>query len=211
VDPDAPVVSAARTVFRAGTAGTTLPVTTAWTATDPTSGICAQQFSGAAGTSHDFPTTARAAADAVPAGLSTWGLTATDCAGNAAGVQGSVDATVLQESALRYTSTWSVGSSAAAHGGTIRSTSKAGATAGTSLSARAVALVATRAKDQGSVQVHVDGKLVATVNLYAAQGLARQVVWTYAWPTAGTHTVKITNVGVKARPRANVDALLALR
>jgi hypothetical protein len=211
VDPDAPVVAAGGMVFRAGTAGATLPVTTPWTASDVTSGLCAQEFTGAAGTSHAFPAASRAAADVIPAGVSTFGVTATDCAGNAATAAGSVASAVRQEDTLKYSSGWATGSSAGAHGGTIRSTSKARATATTTLSARAVALVATKAKDQGLVQVAVDGQVVATVNLYAAAGTARQVVWTYSWPAAGAHKVTFTNVSSASRPRVNVDSVLSLR
>jgi hypothetical protein len=210
VDPTAPVVSTVGTVFRTGTAGTTLPVTTSWAAADPGSGICAQQYTGAAGTPFAFPATARAAADVVPGGAYRWGVTATDCAGNASSLTGTGTAAAYQENALRYTSRWSVAKSGAAYGGAFQSTAVAGASASGSVKARSVALVASQAANQGAVRVYVDNKLVATVDLYSARGATSQVVWTYAWPTVGNHTVKVVNVGTKSRPRANVDALLGL-
>jgi hypothetical protein len=210
VDPDAPVVSTLDAVFRTGTAGTTLPVTAPWAASDPISGICAQQYTGEAGSPHEFPASARAAADAVPAGAFRWTVAATDCAGNASNVTGTATAVVYQENRLKYSAGWSAAKSGAAHGGTFRSTASAGASASAAVKARSVALVASRSVTQGAVRVYLDGKLVTTVDLYAAKAAPRQVVWTYAWPTVGNHTVKIVNVGTKGRPRANVDALLGL-
>jgi hypothetical protein len=152
----------------------------------------------------------RSVADAARPGPNEWSVTATDCAGNDTTSTGSAIAAVTQDGALRYAGSWATARSSAAYGGTYRSAKAAGGRATTSVTARSVALVATRAANQGSVRVHVDGKLVATVSLYAKTATARQVVWTYAWPTAGRHTVTITNVATKGRPTVNVDAILTL-
>jgi hypothetical protein len=209
IDPKAPAVSAVTSVFRAGTASSTLPVTISWNASDDASGVCRQVHAGAAG-SPTLSGSARSVADTARPGSNEWSLTATDCAGNDTTATGSATAGAVQDAAMRYAGAWSTGRSAAAYGGTLRSTKVAGRKATASVTARSVALVATRAPSQGSVRVHVDGKLVATVSLYAKRGAARQVVWTYAWPKAGRHTVTFTNAGVKTRPAVNVDALLTL-
>jgi hypothetical protein len=208
VDGDAPVVTAPRAVFRKGTAGPEFPVTSTWTATDAGSGVCGQEF--VRGTSRAVTPGARAIGDSVTAGTTPLTVAVTDCAGNGTTAHGSATAAAVQDSAFRFTGAWGARSAASAHGGTLRITTKAGATASRSVAARSVALVASRGTAQGAVKVYADGRLVATVDLRASKNLARQVVWTYTWPTAGTHTVKVVNVGTKGRPTVTVDALLTL-
>jgi hypothetical protein len=60
------------------------------------------------------------------------------------------------------------------------------------------------------VKILVDGKAAGTVSLYGKTAAARQLVWTYVFPTSATHTVSITNIGAKGRPGVNVDAFLTL-
>jgi DNA-binding transcriptional regulator YdaS (Cro superfamily) len=209
IDPTAPAVSAVTSVFRAGTASSALPVTVSWRASDDASGVCRQIHAGVT-SSPPLASSARSVPDAARVGPNQWSLTATDCAGNDTTASGSATAAVVQDGALRYTGTWSGLRSSAALGGTFRSTKVTGAKATAAVTARSLALVASRGAAQGSVRVYVDGRLVATVSLYSKTAAARQVVWTYAFGSAGRHTVTLVNAGVKGRPTVNVDALLTL-
>jgi hypothetical protein len=209
IDPDAPAVSAPRIAFRAGTVGADLPVTARWTATDSLSGVCGQEFTGTGGR-RTLNGSTRSATDTSRPGAANWDVTATDCAGNVTTVGGAATTALVQDDRLRYSSGWTTGRSSAASGGTLRSTRTSGASTTQTVTARALALVATRSTTQGSVRVYVDGKLAATVNLYASKAATRQVVWTTDWAAAGKHTVKIVNLGTKGRPSVNVDALLTL-
>ncbi|HEY0485005.1 MAG TPA: hypothetical protein VGD72_01990 [Mycobacteriales bacterium] len=209
VDGTAPVATGPRAVFRGGSASSTFPVTTSWTATDAGSGVCGQALTS--GTTRSVAAGTTSVADALPAGTTPLTVTVTDCAGNEVTATGSAVADLVQDGAFRYSGTWGVARSSAVQGGTVRSTSKAGSAASATVTSRAVALVASRSAAQGVVRVYVDGKVAATVDLRASQAATRQVVWTYAWSSTGAHTVKVVNVGTTGRPYANVDALLTLR
>jgi hypothetical protein len=209
IDPVAPVVSAPRGVLARGRANAVVPVTVSWQASDAASGLCRQQRSGLTGSPVVHPA-ARAATDSARPGVTTWRLTATDCAGNSASRSGSATMAYVQENTLRYTGRWTVRKSSDVLGRTYRTTGSAKATATATVRARSVALVASKVANQGAVQIRVDGRLVATVDLRSSRLATRQVVWTYAWASTGRHTVTITNLGTRGRPSANVDALVTL-
>jgi hypothetical protein len=209
VDPVAPVVSGPRATLQPGRASSVVPVTLSWQASDADSGLCHQQRAGLTGTPV-VPVASRAVTDSAQPGTTTWRLTATDCAGNSATGTGSATMAYVQDTALRYAGKWTVRTSSDVLGRSYRSTGAAKATATGTVDARSVALVATKAANQGAVQIRVDGRVVATVDLRSSRLATRQIVWTYAWTAAGKHTVTITNLGTKGRPSATVDALVAL-
>jgi hypothetical protein len=209
IDPKAPAVSGLRSLLRGGTAGSTLPVTLSWQASDDTSGVCRQTHAGLA-SSPPLAGSARSVADAARPGSNRWSLTATDCAGNATTAEGSATAAVIQESSLRYTGSWALLRSGAALGGTFRSAKVAGAKATVTVTGRSFALVASLNAKQGSVRMLIDGKAAGSANLYTKTSAVRQVVWAFTFPTAGRHTVTIVNAGTRGRPSVNVDALLTL-
>ena len=51
----------------------------------------------------------------------------------------------------------------------------------------------------------------ATVNLYSASYLARQIVYAANWTWNGTHTLKVVNLATSGHPRIDVDAHWATR
>jgi hypothetical protein len=61
------------------------------------------------------------------------------------------------------------------------------------------------------VKVYVDGSYATTIDTYAADWSARQVVWSRTWAGSGSHTVKLVVVGTAGRPRVDLDAFLVLR
>jgi hypothetical protein len=58
--------------------------------------------------------------------------------------------------------------------------------------------------------VYVDGVLAVTVNLHASTYQAGRTVWAVNFATAGTHTIKIVNLGTSGHPRIDVDAFVRL-
>jgi hypothetical protein len=58
--------------------------------------------------------------------------------------------------------------------------------------------------------VYVDGKLISTVNLYAATTTVRRVVFARTWTAVGTHTIKVVSLATGGR-RVDVDAFFVLR
>ena len=104
--------------------------------------------------------------------------------------------------------TWTRRPVAAATGGTVRFATRARASASLTVTGRAAALIAQREKTSGSVEVWVDGVKVATIDLKVASPKARQVVWSRAWTTNASRTIKLVLVG---NGRVDIDAIVILR
>ena len=54
-------------------------------------------------------------------------------------------------------------------------------------------------------------RLLTTIDLRAATGDYRAVVWSRTWSTSVTRTVKVVVVGTSGRPRVDLDAFAVLR
>ncbi|HSL98210.1 MAG TPA: glycosyl hydrolase family 18 protein, partial [Candidatus Deferrimicrobiaceae bacterium] len=114
-------------------------------------------------------------------------------------------------SALRWKGTWRGASSTAYSGGSVRRATAAGARAKLTFTGRAIAFVSTRAPRRGQVKVYLDGSYVRTIDLYASSFTPRSIVFSRAWSSRGTHTIKLVVVGTAGRPRIDVDAFEVLR
>jgi subtilisin family serine protease len=112
---------------------------------------------------------------------------------------------------LKFSKGWKTSKSSTASGGKTRSATRRGATATFTFTGRAFAVVAPKSRSRGKVKVYVDGVLKATVNLYRSRGLAKVLVATGSWATAGPHTVKLVVAGTRGHPRVDVDAIAILR
>ncbi|CAN5588723.1 hypothetical protein BH23CHL7_BH23CHL7_23070 [soil metagenome] len=74
---------------------------------------------------------------------------------------------------------------------------------------RSVSWIASKGPTRGKAYVYIDGRRVATVDLYAARVKHRQVVYRKAFGAyAGPHRIEIEVVGTAGRPRVDVDALV---
>jgi hypothetical protein len=58
---------------------------------------------------------------------------------------------------------------------------------------------------RGQARVYVDGKLAATVDLFAKAFSPRKTVWSRSWPANGRHTIAIAVVGTRGRPFVAID------
>jgi hypothetical protein len=114
-------------------------------------------------------------------------------------------------SALKYTGSWAGSSNAAASGGSIRSSSTAGASVSYKFTGRAVAVVVTRSELGGQVKVYVDGAYVTTVDTHADSTAYRQIVFSRGWSSYKTHTVKLVVVGTAGHPKVALDAFEVIR
>jgi hypothetical protein len=112
---------------------------------------------------------------------------------------------------VAYAGTWTTSSNIAYSGGSTRSASVAGASATLAFSGRAVAWVTTLRAAAGAAQVYVDGVLAATVDTVGASTTYRQIVFSKAWTSYGSHTIKIVVVGTADRPQVDLDAFEVLR
>ena len=113
--------------------------------------------------------------------------------------------------AIHYTGAW-VGSHASAASGThLRSTTVRGASARTTFTGRAVAWVAPRGPTRGSAKIYVDGVYIRTLSLHAAVSVSRRVVFSRAWATAGSHTIRIVCQATDGHRRIDIDTIVVLQ
>jgi hypothetical protein len=114
-------------------------------------------------------------------------------------------------SSIAYTGAWTTSSGANYSGGSVKSATDAGASASLAFSGRAIALVSTLRDTGGEVQVWIDGALAGTVDTFAASTTHRQVVFSQAWSSYGSHTIKLVVVGTPDRPTVDLDAFEIIR
>jgi hypothetical protein len=137
---------------------------------------------------------------------------ATDKAGNVGSwVTGTTFRLGLAEgTAATKTGTWTTVATTAASGGSYQYAQVAGATASYTFSGRQVAWVAPKTATSGQAKIYVDGVLAKTVDLYSATTANRVYVYTKAWTSVGSHTIKVSVVGTAGHPRVNLDAFLRI-
>jgi hypothetical protein len=90
-------------------------------------------------------------------------------------------------------------------GGTDIHAVTAGASASFSYTAETFGWISEYGPTRGSAKVYQDGKLRATVSLYAKTNTGPEVVWSNWFKTATPHTIKIVVVGTSGHPRVDVD------
>ena len=123
---------------------------------------------------------------------------------------------VLQDgtSAIKAKGSWAARDSRSAFGGSVRQAAKAGASQAISLTASDLAIVSTMGPDRGKAKVVLDGKAVASLDLYSRTSRAKQVIWSVSFPAAGKHTIALVALGTKNAKakgtRVDLDAFLAL-
>ena len=59
--------------------------------------------------------------------------------------------------------------------------------------------------------VYINGRRVATVDLYRTSTQYRVLAWQRTWSTTATRTVKLVVVGTSGRPRVDVDAFTLVK
>ncbi|HEY8239076.1 MAG TPA: hypothetical protein VIF63_06550 [Candidatus Limnocylindrales bacterium] len=188
-----------------------------WTGTDTGSGIASydvqRAYDGAA---------YQTIASATPATTLSWTMTpghaykfrvrARDKAGNVGSWTTAYTwhASLIQNSSssLAGTGSWSTSSAAAHSGGSVKSSTAAGASVSYTFSGRAIGWVTTLGVFGGPVQVWIDGALAATVDTHADVTTYRQVVFTKGWSSYGSHTIKLV---VVAGGKAVLDAFEVIR
>jgi uncharacterized protein YkwD len=216
-DTTGPTMTTPMSKLYTGTAGTsTLPVTTTWSATDP-SGVKGmyldRQTNSGAFTRILTATLATAFSESLADGTSyRYHAYATDTLGNVcSGAYGPTfkPSRVEQTStAVTYAGSWSgTMASTSASGGSYRYASAAGASASYTSTGTSIGWVAIKSPAGGSASVYVDGVLKATISLYLASTAYRAIVVTYNWSSQGTHTVKIV---AKGNGRIYLDAFVKL-
>jgi hypothetical protein len=129
------------------------------------------------------------------------------CGGSAAGGQQfSLDGS--QETAATYSGAWTAISATGAWGGTAKYSPAKGAYAKFTCTCDAITWVTDEDSNHGSAKVYLDGILKKTVDTQSSTKKNRVIVFKAAWPSTGTHKIKIVNLGTSGHPRVNVDGFL---
>jgi len=110
---------------------------------------------------------------------------------------------------------WTTSRTATAYGGSVRYATKSGRTVTVTLTGSSFALVSTMGRAKGKAEVWVDGKRVASLDLYASTTKVRQIVWSIRYATPGAHTVVLKVLGKKnakaTGTQVDLDGMLALK
>jgi hypothetical protein len=222
-DVTAPTAAAPKVGYTAGAqlARSTGPVHVGWTGSDAGSGIdhyaVQQSTNGGAWMTVAAPRTPSLERNLAPSSAAThrFRVRAFDKAGNvSAWAYGPTFRTLrIQQSssAVAYRGRWSTATSSSASGGTHRWTRSRSASASFTFSGRAVGWVAVKAPGYGKAKVYIDGAYAATVNLAATSASHRRIVFSRAWTSTGTHTIRIICQATSGHPKVAVDAFVVLR
>ena len=228
VDTTGPALTDPQTRLHLGPLASTdgmTPVTLSWSATDAVSGLASAELTGACGTTPTTTQTLGPTDDPAPPmelGLrpgDRCGFTsqATDNAGHLTTGTPQNFALALREqtrSDTTWQGSWNKISSVLYSGGSVRSAGTKGAAATFRFTGTDVAFVTSIGPNRGKVQVLVDGVAAGTLDLYAARGANRQIVFTRHFAAGGTHTLRLRVLGTRNShskgTRVDVDAFLVL-
>jgi hypothetical protein len=219
-DKAKPVVSMPVAAPREGSQLTSVvPTTISWTASDPTvhkvaTGVVRTklQVSRNGGMWKNVTLGSAAATSVVvnltPSGSYRFRVRAFDRAGNvSAWVAGpKFRPRLLQQSQATLSADWSGVTDAALSGGSAASSHATAATASLSFYGRAISWIGSVGPGAGLAQVYVDGTLTETVDLHAATAGAKRILFSHAWGTLGSHSLRIVVLGTYGRPEVIVDA-----
>ena len=109
---------------------------------------------------------------------------------------------------ITYKGSWKRSSYVNASGGATHYATALGASAKTTFSGRAIALVAPLGPTRGSAKFWVDGVYRGTISFRNSTGRSRVIMYTTTFPSVGVHTIELRLVG---NGRVDVDAFVIFR
>ncbi|MBO1750638.1 hypothetical protein J4G33_02340 [Actinotalea sp. BY-33] len=207
-DTVAPTVTRAPEVtLRTGalSASGTAPITVQWEAQDDVR----LRHVSLAGTTQGTFEPARTVAYGSAAGLGTWTAVAEDEAGNTRSASTTRTVSVVRDTSMQRTGTWSTVSGTAHHGGAALRSETPGSALTHTFTGRAVALVAQRRPDAGRAVIYVDGARITALDLNGPEA-SQQVVWNRSWPSSAERTIRVEVEGTSGRPGITVDGVVTV-
>ena len=115
---------------------------------------------------------------------------------------------MAQDASTTLSGSWTHTTIKGAYSEKISYSTQAGARVRLDFYGRSVSWIASRGPGRGRANVYLDGKRVATIDLYASSTLHRRTVFRKSWPTPGAHRIEIEVVGTSGRPRVDIDAIV---
>lgn len=91
--------------------------------------------------------------------------------------------------------------------GTIRYSTHAGDKITYKVTGKSFSLIVTKGPNRSKVAISVDHKAAHTIDGVASTLKFRRNVFSTSWPSVGTHTIEITNLGTSGRPLFDIDAI----
>ncbi|MEU4220174.1 N-acetylmuramoyl-L-alanine amidase [Actinoplanes sp. NPDC026623] len=196
-------------LLRTGSLDGIVPVRLRWTAADA-GGLRRVTLTGPV--TADLGTTATAWAGTVRPGVATtYGLRATDLAGNVRSAAVTRTPVIVAETQAVRSGAWRSLSGAGHLGGSALRSTAANASLSWTFTGRSASLAVARTAASGRVQVYVDGSPAGMIDLRSPRSLYRRAVWTRSWNSSERHTVKIRVEGTSGRPGVISDGLVYLR
>ena len=115
-----------------------------------------------------------------------------------------------RSASLVYRGTWRRNVSSPATGGSITTSTQAGASVRYRFTGLGVAVVAPTSATRGQARIYIDGVHRATIDLRTSTTQHRRVVYARSFGSSGTHTIELRVVGTSGRPMASLDAFVVL-
>ena len=109
---------------------------------------------------------------------------------------------------LTYGGTWKPATVVGPTDRVRTTTSKAGAAVSLGFTGKSVSVVMPRSLIRGKASIYLDGVLAATVDTQSSVTQTRRVVFTKAWASSGSHTIRIVVAGTAGRPTVSLDGIL---
>jgi len=108
-----------------------------------------------------------------------------------------------------YDGAWQHVARSDAVGGHTNSSWSSGSSVTLRFDGRAIAVFAPRTPLSGRMRLTLDGRSWS-VDLHRSSSLSRQIVFSYAWSTPGTHTITLQNLGTAGHARIDLDGMTIL-
>ncbi len=116
--------------------------------------------------------------------------------------------------ALKQKGVWSRKRSSSFFGGSVRATTRKGAVQKLTATGSDFAIISTLGRNRGKAKVLIDGRRVATIDLFAWKTKPRRIVFTKSFASVGKHTIVLKATGTKNRKskgkRVDLDAFVVL-
>jgi hypothetical protein len=177
--------------------------------------VLRQRINGGAWTVVAYPVTTAANVPILTARSYQFQVAARDAAGN---VGPFASGRVLRASnysessaAIRYGGSWPRQYLTSYLGGVAKYSRIRSASATLTFTGNQVAWLSRKSPASGRARVYLDGRLVATVNLYSSTTKIKQVVYSRVFTTVRTHRLKIVVLATAGHPRVTVDSFFSLR
>jgi hypothetical protein len=116
-----------------------------------------------------------------------------------------------RRAAINWSGEWSRTSDAGAYADTTTTSGQADAAASFRFTGRAVAVLGTLGPGRGKARIYINGNHVSTVDLYRSSKQAGRVIYSRAWGTSATRTIRVVVVGTADRPRVDIDGFAYVR